>query len=151
MRKTLHLKYRQIFKTTEFILKERKIRYQTRIFSIKEISSPSKWWYQLVWHGMGQPNHVLLMDVEWKWMHRHTSSIYRENFHLSFNAFINIKTIFIQDNAPSYCSNLVQDFLQETLNSRFIKVHECPPHHLIAIPSIIIFEIKWKKKYMKID
>ena len=26
-----------------------------------------------------------------------------------------------------------------------------PPYHLIANPSIIIFGIKWKKKYMKID
>ena len=34
--------------------------------------------------------------------------------------------IFLQDNAPSHRSNLVQDFLQETLNSRFIKTHECP-------------------------
>ena len=41
----------------------------------QKISSPSKWWYQLVWHVMGQPNHFLLLDVEWKWMQRHTSDI----------------------------------------------------------------------------
>ena len=35
--------------------------------------------------------------------------------------------IFVQDNAPSHRSNLVQDFLQETLNSGFIKTHEWPP------------------------
>ena len=31
---------------------------------------------------------------------------------------------FVQGNAPSHRSNLVQDFLQETFNSRFIKTHE---------------------------
>ena len=35
--------------------------------------------------------------------------------------------IFWQDNAPSQRSSLVQDFLQETLNSSFIKTHEWPP------------------------
>ena len=50
--------------------------------------------------------------------------------------------IFVQDNAPSHCLNLVQDFLQETLNSRFIKTHEWPPSSPIAIPSITIFGIK---------
>ena len=35
--------------------------------------------------------------------------------------------IFVQDNAPSHRSNLVQDFLQKTLNSRFIKTHEWVP------------------------
>ena len=35
--------------------------------------------------------------------------------------------IFIQDSAPSHCSNLVQDFLSETLNKRFIKHNEWPP------------------------
>ena len=35
--------------------------------------------------------------------------------------------IFVQDNIPSHRSNLVQDFLQETLNSGFIKTHEWPP------------------------
>ena len=32
--------------------------------------------------------------------------------------------IFVQDNTPSHRSNHVQDFLQEALNSRFIKTHE---------------------------
>ena len=35
--------------------------------------------------------------------------------------------IFVQDNATSHRSNLVQDFLQKTLNSRFIKTHEWVP------------------------
>ena len=35
--------------------------------------------------------------------------------------------IFVQDNALSHRSNLVQDFLQETRNSSFIKTHEWPP------------------------
>ena len=111
MKKTLCLKYRQTFKTTEFILKERKSRYQTRIFSVKKISSPSKW----------------CENVEWKWMQRHTSDIYRKNFYVPSNAFINKNWVFVQDNALSHRSNLVQDFLQEILNSYFIKTHEWPP------------------------
>ena len=34
--------------------------------------------------------------------------------------------IFVQDSAPSHCSNLVQNFLSETLNKRFIKHNEWP-------------------------
>ena len=46
--------------------KGKKTMYQMRIVSIKQMSSPLKWWYLLSWHGMGQPNNFLLMDVEWK-------------------------------------------------------------------------------------
>ena len=34
---------------------------------------------------------------------------------------------FVQDSAPSHHSNLLQDFLPETLNKRFIKHNEWPP------------------------
>ena len=34
--------------------------------------------------------------------------------------------IFLQDNAPQYRSNFVQDFLTKTFNSRFNKTHEWP-------------------------
>lgn len=76
-------------------LKEKKIRYQTIIFLIKQVNSSSKWWYQIVWHDMGQPNHFLLMDVRQKWMHSHTNYIFRKNFYLLFNAFIYLKTGFL--------------------------------------------------------
>ena len=35
--------------------------------------------------------------------------------------------IFVQVNAPSHRSNLGEDFLQELLNSHFIKTHKWPP------------------------
>ena len=35
--------------------------------------------------------------------------------------------IFIQDSAPSHWANLVQDFLSEKLNKRFVKYLEWPP------------------------
>ena len=35
--------------------------------------------------------------------------------------------IFVQDSAPSHQSNLVQDFLEKTLNCCFIKCAEWPP------------------------
>ena len=65
---------------------------------------------------------------------------------------INIKNwIFGQDNTSSHRPNPIQDFLQETLNSSFIKPHEWPPSSPIVIPSIIVFGIKGNEKYMKID
>lgn len=76
-------------------LKEKKIRYQIIIFLIKQVNSSSKWWYQIVWHDMEQPNHFLLMDVRQKWMHNHTNYIFRKNFYLLFNAFIYLKTGFL--------------------------------------------------------
>ena len=102
MKSTLRMKYRQTFKTTESILKERKIRYRTWMFFIKQISNRSKWWYWLAWHKMGQPRHFLLMGVEWKWMHRHTNDIYGKNFYVLFNAFIYIKTGFLYKTMHHY-------------------------------------------------
>ena len=56
--------------------------------------------------------------------------------------YIHKSWIFVQDNAPSHRSNLMQDFLQEALNSRFIKTHGYPPSPLDCSPSIITLEIK---------
>ena len=152
IKKTLRLKYRQTFKTTEFILKERKTRYQTRIFSFKKISSPSRWWYQLVWHGIGQPNHFLSMDEEWKWMQKHTSDMYRKNFYLPFNAFINIKIGFCTKQCSITRFEPRTRFFYNKHSIHVLSKHmNGPPRHLTAIPSITIFGIKWKKKYMKID
>ena len=67
------------------------------------------------------------MDVEWKWMQKHASNIYRKNFHLPFNVFINVQIGFLcKTTHQSHLSNPVQDILQEALNSRFIKTHEWP-------------------------
>ena len=152
IKKTLRLKYRQTFKTTEFILKERKTRYQTRIFSFKKISSPSRWWYQLVWHGIGQPNHFLSMDEEWKWMQKHTSDMYRKNFYLPFNAFINIKIGFCTKQCSITRFEPRTRFFYNKHSIHVLSKHmNGPRRHLTAIPSITIFGIKWKKKYMKID
>ena len=152
MKKALCLKYEQTFKATEFILKERKTRYQTRIFSIKKISSPSKWWYQLVWHRMGQPNHFLLMDVEWKWMQRHTSDIYRKNFYLPFNAFITIKIGVLYKTMHHDTVRTSHKIFYKKHSIHVLSKHmNGPCHHLIPIPSITIFGIKWKKNYLKID
>ena len=146
------MKYRQTFKTTESILKERKIRYRTRMFFIKQISNPSNWWYWLAWHEMGQPRHFLLMDVEWKWMHRHTNDIYRKNFYLLFNAFIYIKTGFLYKTMHHHTiQTTYKIFYKKHLIYVLSKHPNDPPRHLIAVPSIIIFGIKWKKKYMKKD
>ena len=152
IKKTLRLKYRQTFKTTEFILKERKTRYQTRIFSFKKISSPSRWWYQLVWHGIEQPNHFLSMDEEWKWMQKHTSDMYRKNFYLPFNAFINIKIGFCTKQCSITRFEPRTRFFYNKHSIHVLSKHmNGPRRHLTAIPSITIFGIKWKKKYMKID
>ena len=123
-----------------------------RIFSIKKISSPSKWWYQLVWHRMGQPNHFLLMDVEWKWMQRHTSDIYRKNFYLPFNAFITIKIGFLYKTMHHDTVRTSHKIFYKKHSIHVLSKHmNGPCHHLIPIPSISIFGIKWKKNYLKID
>ena len=54
--------------------------------------------------------------------------------------------IFVQDNAPSHRSNLVQGFLQETFNSRFIKTHEWPPSLPDCNPLDYYFWNKVKEK-----
>ena len=84
-------------------------------------------------------------------MQRHTRDIYRKNFYLPFNAFINIKIgqENAQENAPSHRSNLVQDFLQETLHSRFIKTHEWPPSSPDSNPLDYYFWNKMKEKLRK--
>ena len=54
--------------------------------------------------------------------------------------------IFVQHNAPSHRSNLVQDILQELLNSRFIKTHEWPPSSHDYNPLDYYFQNKVKEK-----
>ena len=54
--------------------------------------------------------------------------------------------IFVQDNAPSNRSNFAQDFLQETLNSHFIKTHEWPPSSPDYNPLDYYFWNKVKEK-----
>ena len=143
IKKTLRLNYRQTFKTTEFILKERKTRYQRRIFSIKKIISPSKGWYQLVWHGMGK---------ELKLMQGHTSDIYRKNFYLPFNVLINIKIGFLLKIMYNHTILTSYKIFYKKHSVHVLSKHmSSPRRHLIAIPSITVFGIKWKKKYMKTD
>ena len=60
---------------------------------------------------------------------------------------MNIKNwIFLQDNTSSHRQNPIQDFLQETLNSRFIKTHEWPPSSPDCNPLDYCFwnKVKWK-------
>ena len=54
--------------------------------------------------------------------------------------------IFVQDNSPSHRSNLVQDILQEALNSRFIKTHEWPQWSPDCNPLDYYFWNKVKEK-----
>ena len=147
MKKTLCLKYQQTFKTAEFILKERKTRHQMRIFSIKQISSPSKWWYQLVWHGMGKRNHFLLMDVDWKRMQIRTSDIYRKNFYLLFNTFINIKIGFVYKTMYHHTVQTLYKIFYKKHSIHILSKHKNgPPCHLTAIPLISFFWNKVKEK-----
>ena len=60
-------------------------------------------------------------------MQKHTSNLYRKLLPAVQRLCKHKHWIFVQDNAPSHRSNLVQDFSQEILNSRFIKTHEWPP------------------------
>ena len=60
-------------------------------------------------------------------MQKHTSNIYRKLLHVVQRLYKHKHWIFVQDNASSQRSNLVEDFSQEILNSRFIKTHDWPP------------------------
>ena len=141
MKRTKGLKSHQAFKIAEFILKERKITHQIRIFFIKQISNPCQ--DQLLWHGKGQPNRFLLTDVERKWMHniykQYTNNIYTKNFYLLFNTFVYIKTEFLS-NAPSHCPNFIKIFYKMHSIHVLSKYMNDPPPHLVAIPSIFYLE-----------
>ena len=92
------------------------------------------------------------MDVEWKWMQKHTSNIYRENFDLPFNVFINIQIGFLYKTMHHYTVRTsYQIFYKKHSIHILSKRMNGPNRHLTAIPSITIFGIKWNKKYMKID
>ena len=55
--------------------------------------------------------------------------------------------IFIQDSAPSHRANLVQNFLSEKLNKRFVKYSEWPPTSLDCKPLDYDF---WEKVQRKV-
>ena len=54
--------------------------------------------------------------------------------------------IFIQDSAPSHRANLVQDFLLEKLNKRFVKYSELPP----TSPDCNPLDYFWEKVQRKV-
>ena len=102
--------------------------------------------------GMGQPNNFLLMDVQCKWMQKYTSDIHRKNFYLPFNAFINIKIGFFYKTVHHHTVRTSYKIFYKKHSIQVISKHmNGPCRNLIAIPSITIFGIKSKKKYMKID
>ena len=105
-------------------------------------------------HGMGQPNHFLLIDEEWKWMHRHTNDIYGKTFCLPFSAFIYIKAGFLYKTMHHHTVQTSCKIFYKKHSIHVLSKHtDTPPRHspLDCSPSIITLEIKWKKKYMKID
>ena len=105
-------------------------------------------------HGMGQPNHFLLIDEEWKWMHRHTNDIYGKTFCLPFSAFIYIKARFLYKTMHHHTVQTSCKIFYKKHSIHVLSKHtDTPPRHspLGCSPSIITLEIKWKKKYMKID
>ena len=58
--------------------------------------------------------------------------------------------IFIQDSAPSHRENLVQDFLLEKLNKRFVKYSEWPPTSPDCNPLDFFSGKRSKEKFMRI-
>ena len=93
---------------------------------------------------MVQLNHFLLTDVGWKGKYRYTNSIYRKNFCLSFNPFTYTKNGFFL----TLVRHRARFFTRQSVHV-LSKLMNSAPRHLIAIPSVIIFGIKWKRKYMK--
>ena len=54
--------------------------------------------------------------------------------------------VFVKDSAPSHGSNLVQDFLENTLKPRFVKFVELPPSSPDVNPLDYFFWDLVKKK-----
>ena len=85
-------------------------------------------------------------------MQKNTSDIYRKNFYLPSNAFINIKIGFLYKTMHHHTVRTSYKVFYKKHSIHVLSKHmNGPRRYLIAIPSITIFGIKWKKKYMKID
>ena len=83
------------------------------------------------------------MKINAKTYKRH---LQKELLHAVQRLYKHKRWIFVQDNASSHRSNLVQDFSQEILNSRFIKTHEWPPSSPDCNPLNYYFWNKVKEK-----
>ena len=92
--------------------------HQTNKQSIKVMVSAC-----FIWNGATKPFFVneCGVKVNAKTYKRH---LQKELLHAVQRLYKHKNCTFVQDNAPSHRSNLVQDFLQETMNSSFIKTHE---------------------------
>ena len=105
----------------------------------------------LTWNGATKP---FFVNGSWVKMNpkRHTSNIHRKNFYQPFNAFINIKIGFLYKTVYLHTIRTSYNIFYKKHSIHILSKHMNGPHRqLIAIPSITIFGIKWKKKYMKID
>ena len=146
MKKTLRLKYRQILKATVYFkgkkdqVPDENLFHQKDKQSIKVMVSAC-----LLWNGATKPFFVNGCGVK---MNAKTYKLHLQKELLSDaqRLYKHKNWIFVQDNAPSHRSNLVQGFLQETLNSRFIKTHEWPPSLPDCNPLDYYFWNKVKEK-----
>ena len=76
-----------------------------------------------------------------------TKPLFVNNKVLKVNTKDTKDTRFIQDSAPSHRANLVQDFLSEKLNKRFVKYSEWPPTSPDCNPLDYYF---WEKLQRKV-
>ena len=104
----------------------------------------------LTWNGATKPFFVDRCGV--KIMQRHTSDIYRKKFYLPFNAFIYIKVEFLYKSMHHHTVQTSEKIFYKNYSIHILSKHiNDLLHQMIAIVLIIIFWIKWKKKYIKID
>ena len=141
------LTYKSVyFKEKKDQVPDENLFHQTNKQSVKGMVSACLTWKRAI-----RP-YFLLMDVEWEWMHRHTNNIYGNDFHLPFNAFIYIKTGFLFKTMHHHTVQTSYNIFYMKQSIHLLSTHmNSPPCYLIAAPSVIIFRIKWKKKYMKTD
>ena len=119
-------------------------------FSTKQIDNPKDWWFQVVYHGMPSQSTFLQMIKDWKFKNIEkafrkrtlpdTESIMKRNDCISIHVY-----------APSHHSNLVQEFLAEKLDKRFVEHTEWFPASSDCNPLIATFGIMERSNFMEIE
>ena len=141
---------RAYFKGKKDQVPDENLFHQKNKQSIKVMVSAS-----LTWNGVTKPFFVngcgVKMNINTR-QQRHTSNIYRKNFYLPFNTFINIKIGLLYKAMHHHTVRTSYKIFYKKHSIHVLsKLMNGPRRHLISIPSITIFGIKWTKRYMKID
>ena len=105
----------------------KKTKLQLIGFFITQTNNTKRLWFLLAWHGKVLQTFFLnekVLKVNAKTYNKHLKKQLFPEIDQLMNG---TSWIFLQDSAPSHPPNLVQNFLEEILVSKFIKHTEWPP------------------------